>query len=376
MQVWVLDERAGNGGEEGFIGHGQSGSGGFIDPFLYVEEEEEEDEEEAQAQVQAEGGGGALAGAAASPDGIETDDGRWRALGGSEALDQEDPRGARRPSWERHPPRHDIDRILDLVYPAAALEAAALSAAAAAAAGETEPQQQEDQQQRYQQDQQQQYQQDQQQHHHHHQPHQHQAGPPTSYVFLSAASAPASFAPPAPAPLPLATAVSAPASVLRPSPAPPPLGRATSSVFTGATKHRRSGRWEAHIWVREAGGENPALRPGKQVYLGGHRTEELAARAYDIVHLKQTSLSGKALNLNFPLAHYAALGPLLGAVSSLDLVAVVRQAASAQGSGDPLAAALAHCRRAAAMAMGGGGGGAGGAAGGGCFSMGGGANAP
>ena len=33
-----------------------------------------------------------------------------------------------------------------------------------------------------------------------------------------------------------------------------------SSQFRGVTKHKRSGRWEAHIWVKET---------GKQMYLGG-----------------------------------------------------------------------------------------------------------
>jgi len=37
-------------------------------------------------------------------------------------------------------------------------------------------------------------------------------------------------------------------------------GRKRSSRFRGVTKHRRSGRYEAHVWVRET---------GKQVYLGG-----------------------------------------------------------------------------------------------------------
>ena len=35
--------------------------------------------------------------------------------------------------------------------------------------------------------------------------------------------------------------------------------RARSSRFRGVTKHRRSGRWEAHCWVQQL---------GRQVYLG------------------------------------------------------------------------------------------------------------
>jgi len=37
-----------------------------------------------------------------------------------------------------------------------------------------------------------------------------------------------------------------------------------SSRFRGVTKHRRSGRWEAHIWIKEM---------GRQVYLGGYEKE-------------------------------------------------------------------------------------------------------
>ncbi len=40
-------------------------------------------------------------------------------------------------------------------------------------------------------------------------------------------------------------------------PGKPAAGR--SSRFRGVTKHRRSGRWEAHCWVKQL---------GRQVYLG------------------------------------------------------------------------------------------------------------
>ena len=59
---------------------------------------------------------------------------------------------------------------------------------------------------------------------------------------------------------------------MRIPPTPNPIAR-----FRGVTKHRRSGRWEAHIWVRET---------GKQVYLGGYELEEHAAEAYDVAALK------------------------------------------------------------------------------------------
>jgi AP2-like factor, euAP2 lineage len=55
------------------------------------------------------------------------------------------------------------------------------------------------------------------------------------------------------------------------------------------TKHRRSGRFEAHIWVKEL---------GRQVYLGGYECEEHAAEAYDIAALK---CKGKRSKTNFEL---------------------------------------------------------------------------
>lgn len=51
-----------------------------------------------------------------------------------------------------------------------------------------------------------------------------------------------------------------------------------TSKFRGVTKHRRSGRWEAHIWIGK--GVN------KQIYLGGYEKEEHAAEAYDMAALK------------------------------------------------------------------------------------------
>ena len=60
----------------------------------------------------------------------------------------------------------------------------------------------------------------------------------------------------------------------------------------GVTKHRRSGRWEAHVWVRE---------DGKQAYLGGYSTEEEAAEAHDVAALKCHGLKAKT---NFHISRY------------------------------------------------------------------------
>jgi hypothetical protein len=87
----------------------------------------------------------------------------------------------------------------------------------------------------------------------------------------------------------------------------------SSSAFRGVTLHRRTKRWESHIWVRET---------GKQLYLGGFDFERAAAEAHDLCALK---LRGRAARgLNFPLERYARAAPALDAMSHEQVVAAVR----------------------------------------------------
>jgi hypothetical protein len=74
-----------------------------------------------------------------------------------------------------------------------------------------------------------------------------------------------------------------------PAPAPAAPAPERSSRFRGVTKHRRSGRFEAHIWVKDL---------ARQVYLGGYEAEEHAAEAYDIAALKA---KGRGAKTNFEL---------------------------------------------------------------------------
>ncbi|XP_076901100.1 AP2-like ethylene-responsive transcription factor PLT1 isoform X2 [Bidens hawaiensis] len=73
-----------------------------------------------------------------------------------------------------------------------------------------------------------------------------------------------------------------------------------TSRFRGVTRHRWTGRYEAHLWDNSCRKEGQT-RKGRQVYLGGYDNEEKAARAYDLAALKYW---GPTTHINFPLAEY------------------------------------------------------------------------
>ncbi|XP_047082535.1 AP2-like ethylene-responsive transcription factor BBM1 [Lolium rigidum] len=73
-----------------------------------------------------------------------------------------------------------------------------------------------------------------------------------------------------------------------------------SSCFHGVTRHRWSGKYEAHLWDSTCRVEG-RRRKGRQVYLGSYDTEKKAARAYDVAALKYWGLNTK---LNFPISEY------------------------------------------------------------------------
>ncbi|XP_061373122.1 AP2-like ethylene-responsive transcription factor At1g16060 [Gastrolobium bilobum] len=73
-----------------------------------------------------------------------------------------------------------------------------------------------------------------------------------------------------------------------------------SSIYRGVTRHRWTGRYEAHLWDKNCWNESQSKK-GRQVYLGAYDDEDAAARAYDLAALKYW---GQDTILNFPLSNY------------------------------------------------------------------------
>ncbi|KAL0453434.1 UNVERIFIED_CONTAM: AP2-like ethylene-responsive transcription factor AIL5 [Sesamum latifolium] len=70
-----------------------------------------------------------------------------------------------------------------------------------------------------------------------------------------------------------------------------------TSIFRGVTRHRWTGRYEAHLWDNSCRREGQS-RKGRQ---GGYDKEEKAARAYDLAALKYW---GPTTTTNFPVSEY------------------------------------------------------------------------
>ncbi|XP_074369409.1 AP2-like ethylene-responsive transcription factor At1g16060 [Apium graveolens] len=73
-----------------------------------------------------------------------------------------------------------------------------------------------------------------------------------------------------------------------------------SSIYRGVTRHRWTGRYEAHLWDKNCWNESQNKK-GRQVYLGAYDDEVAAAHSYDLAALKYW---GHETILNFPLMTY------------------------------------------------------------------------
>ncbi|KAI6670017.1 hypothetical protein NL676_004902 [Syzygium grande] len=79
-----------------------------------------------------------------------------------------------------------------------------------------------------------------------------------------------------------------------------PSSARRSSIYRGVTRHRWTGRFEAHLWDKSSW-NNTQNKKGRQVYLGAYDSEEAAARTYDLAALKYW---GPDTILNFPIDAY------------------------------------------------------------------------
>ncbi|XP_047330369.1 AP2-like ethylene-responsive transcription factor AIL1 [Impatiens glandulifera] len=97
-----------------------------------------------------------------------------------------------------------------------------------------------------------------------------------------------------------------------------------TSQYRGVTRHRWTGRYEAHLWDNSCRKEGQT-RKGRQVYLGGYDKEEKAARAYDLAALKYW---GPTTHINFPLTKYEKELQEMKNMNRLEFVAMLRRNSS------------------------------------------------
>ncbi|KAL2498950.1 AP2-like ethylene-responsive transcription factor AIL6 [Abeliophyllum distichum] len=97
-----------------------------------------------------------------------------------------------------------------------------------------------------------------------------------------------------------------------------------TSIYRGVTRHRWTGRYEAHLWDNSCRREGQA-RKGRQVYLGGYDKEEKAARAYDLAALKYW---GVTATTNFPISNYTKELEEMKHVTKQEFIASLRRKSS------------------------------------------------
>ncbi|KAK8672005.1 hypothetical protein V6N13_110383 [Hibiscus sabdariffa] len=102
---------------------------------------------------------------------------------------------------------------------------------------------------------------------------------------------------------------------------PPCTAGKRSSIYRGVTRHRWTGRYEAHLWDKTTWNQNQNKK-GKQ---GAYDDEEAAARAYDLAALKYW---GPGTLINFPVTDYTRDLEEMQNVSREDYLASLRRKSS------------------------------------------------
>ncbi|PIA27960.1 hypothetical protein AQUCO_07400065v1 [Aquilegia coerulea] len=97
-----------------------------------------------------------------------------------------------------------------------------------------------------------------------------------------------------------------------------------SSRFRGVSRHRWTGRYEAHLWDK-ASWNVTQKKKGKQVYLGAYDEEESAARAYDLAALKYW---GPTTFTNFPVTDYVSEIEIMQNLTKEEYLASLRRKSS------------------------------------------------
>ncbi|XP_052189997.1 ethylene-responsive transcription factor WRI1-like [Diospyros lotus] len=97
-----------------------------------------------------------------------------------------------------------------------------------------------------------------------------------------------------------------------------------SSRFRGVSRHRWTGRFEAHLWDKFSWNATQKKK-GKQVYLGAYDEEESAARAYDLAALKYW---GTSTFTNFPVSDYAKEIEIMQTLTKEEYLASLRRKSS------------------------------------------------
>ncbi|GFY96207.1 integrase-type DNA-binding superfamily protein [Actinidia rufa] len=104
---------------------------------------------------------------------------------------------------------------------------------------------------------------------------------------------------------------------------PPCAAGKRSSIYRGVTRHRWTGRYEAHLWDKSTWNQNQNKK-GKQ---GAYDDEEAAARAYDLAALKYW---GPGTLINFPVTDYTRDLEEMQNVSREEYLASLRRAVASQ----------------------------------------------